>query len=136
MKVSKTILLFSLLVGSTILAGVLPFLPLPEEPGTGFLIFLGRFHPLLLHFPIVLVLLTIAFEGLLIYLNKIEKKTSLAEVIGPLLIIAAFSALITLVGGYLLYRSGEYQGQLIQDHLWGGVWLMVIVNGAVFFHWK
>ncbi|MGI9541699.1 MAG: c-type cytochrome domain-containing protein [Cyclobacteriaceae bacterium] len=136
MKASKTILLFSLLVGSTILAGMLPFLPLPEDPGTGVLVFLGRFHPLLLHFPIVLVLLTIAFEGLFIYQYKNGKSTSVSIVIGPLLIISAFSALITLIGGYLLYRSGEYQGQLVQDHLWGGVWLMLAVNGAVFFFWR
>jgi len=40
-----------------------------------------------------------------------------------------------LIGGYLLYRSGEYQGELVQDHFWGGVWLMLALNGAVFFFW-
>ena len=135
-KVLKPILLTALLFGSTVLVVALPFLPLPEDPGTGFLIFLGRFHPLLLHFPIVLILLAITFEGLHIYQSKTSKSKSVSFVIGPLLIISALSAMITLIGGYLLYRSGEYQGQLVKDHLWGGVWLMLALNGAVFFYWR
>ena len=122
------------LVGSTFLVGSLPFLPLPEEP-TGLLVFLGRFHPLLLHFPIVLVFLTLTFEGLNFYQSRNSKKTSkISFLVGPVLLASVISALVTVIGGYLLYRSGEYRGELLRQHLWGGVLLMLALNGAAFFY--
>ncbi len=131
------ILLIIFLVGSTFLVCTLPFLPLPEEP-IGFLVFLGRFHPLLLHFPIVLVLLTLTVEGLSIYQNRTQRKNSrfskVSFLVGPLLIVSVISALVTAIGGYLLYRSGEYQGELVRQHLWGGVLLLLALNGATFLY--
>lgn len=132
----STVLLTIFLAVSTLLAGSLPFLPLPEEP-IGFMVFLGRFHPLLLHFPIVLVLLTLTFEGLNMYHNKTKGKLSkVAFLVGPLLLVSVVSALVTVIGGYLLYRSGEYQGELVRQHLWGGVLLLLALNGATFFYWR
>ena len=139
MRSAKTIFLAIFLAGSTLLVGLLPYLPLPEEAGTGLLVLFGRFHPLLLHFPIVLVLLTLIFEGLNIYSggkSKTGATTSIAVLIGPLLMVSLLSALITVIGGYLLFRSGEYQGALVNDHLWGGVWLILVLNGAALFYWR
>ena len=120
------------------MAAVLPFLPLPEE-STGFMVFLGRFHPLLLHFPIVLVLLTVIFEGLNVYQKLTPSKTSkpinTSFLVGPLLLVSAASTLITVLGGYLLFQSGEYQGELVRQHLWGGVLLLIALNSATFFYW-
>lgn len=56
--------------------------------------------------------------------------------VGPLLLVSVISALVTVVGGYLLYRSGEYQGELVRQHLWGGVLLLLTLNGATFFYWR
>ncbi len=130
-------MLITVLVVSTLLISSLPFLPLPEE-STGFLVFLGRFHPLLLHFPIVLVLLALTLETLNWYQNKYAGETSKASKIsylfGPVLFVSAISALVTVIGGYLLYRSGDYRGELVQRHLWGGVVLVLAVNGAALFY--
>lgn len=132
----KTTTLFAFIAVSVILVGLFPFLPLPEE-STGFLVFLGRFHPLLLHFPIVLVLLALIAEGLIVYQVKTLKTAipNLSFLISPLLISALVSVLITAIGGYFLYRSGEYQGDLVRTHLWGGVLLVLTLNGAAFFYW-
>lgn len=110
---------------------MMPFLPLPEE-SNGLLVFLGRFHPLLLHFPIVLILLTLTFTGLNVY----QKSSNVSFLVGPLLLISVISTLVTVIGGYLLFRSGEYQGELVRQHLWGGVLLMMALNGAAFFYWR
>ena len=131
----KTI--FALLLTSTLLVASFPFLPVMDQP-TGIMVFLGRFHPVLLHFPIVLVLLTIIFECLNIYQKKAPDKfqslASIPHLIGPLLLVAAFSSLITVLGGFLLYQSGEYQGELVSQHLWGGVLLIISLNSASFFY--
>ncbi len=126
---------------TALLALALPFLPVPEEPTAGFFVFLGRFHPLLLHFPIVLVLLLIGLEGWQLYRQRTArlavdpKAEGVAFLTDPLLGLALVSGLITLIGGYLLYRSGEYQGVMVRRHLWGGVLLMVALNAAAWFRW-
>ena len=134
----NSILATSILAAISILVGIFPFLPLPTE-ATGFLIFLGRFHPVLLHFPIVLVLLTIAFESLNWYQERTAGSKSTyqaSSLVGPLLLMAFITAVITVIGGYLLYRSGEYQGELVQRHLWGGVGMMLTLNIASYFYLK
>ena len=127
-----------LLIGTTILVATFPFIPIPEE-SSGMLVFLGRFHPVLLHFPIVLVLLTLIFEGLQVYQkwsgNQKLKLPNLSGLVGPLLLVSAITTLITVIGGFLLFQSGEYRGVLIRQHLWGGVLLMISLNSAAFFYW-
>lgn len=132
---------------ASILVGILPFLEVPETSNPGFLVFLGRFHPLLLHFPIVLVLLTLIAETWRLYMINIQKRAkvsvisrgtepaSIAVLVDILLSLSVISTLITVIGGYLLYRSGEYQGELVRQHLWGGVLLMLALNLASFFRW-
>ncbi len=126
------------LIVTTIVVASFPFLPIPEKP-VGVFVFLGRFHPVLLHFPIVLILLTLIFEGLGIYQkwsgNNKLKLPNLTALVGPLLLVSAISTLITVVGGFLLFQSGEYRGELVRQHLWGGVLLMIALNSAAFFYW-
>jgi uncharacterized membrane protein len=123
---------------------MLPFLPVPGDSASGIIVFLGRFHPLVLHFPIVLVLLTLGVEGWSIYQQRKPQGTGaamaarfnkdVAFLTGPLLAISLLSALVTVIGGYLLYRSGEYQGEMVRKHLWGGVLLILALSGAVFYY--
>lgn len=132
----RTVLVVFIII-TTLLVCFFPFLPVPEEP-MNFLVFLGRFHPLLLHFPIVLVLLTLIFEGLDLYQQSSQSKSvKLANIslfIGPLLLVSVICTLVTVVGGFLLFRSGDYQGELVRQHLWGGVLLMIALNGATLFY--
>ncbi|WP_084120194.1 c-type cytochrome domain-containing protein [Aquiflexum balticum] len=107
----------------------LPFIGPQEDPPSEFVFFLGRFHPLIIHFPIVLILLVLIIE--------VFKKYKLLEVpknvIGLLLGASLISCLVSLGLGFLLYSTGEYTGEIAQQHLWGGVLLSAAVSLAVFF---
>lgn len=108
------------------------FLPLfgpQEESPSEFIFFLGRFHPLIIHFPIVLILLVLIFEVFKKYnILKVPK-----NVIGLLLGAGLISCLVSLGLGFLLYSTGEYSGDIVQQHLWGGVLLSAAVSLAAFF---
>ena len=85
--------------------------------------FIGRFHPLAVHLPIALVLLAAALEcaG---FLNSGKHLQSFA---GFVLALAAASALIAVSLGWLLARSGAYEGELVARHMWGGVSLAAVL---------
>lgn len=85
--------------------------------------FIGRFHPLAVHLPITLVLLAALLEcaG---FFNHGKHLQSFA---GFVLALAAASALIAVSLGWLLARSGGYEGQLVARHMWGGVSLAAVL---------
>ncbi|WP_035602842.1 c-type cytochrome domain-containing protein [Haloferula sp. BvORR071] len=86
--------------------------------------FFGRFHPVVLHLPIGMLLLVIALEiGRLFS----KKKTSSTQVA---VFFAAASAVVAVLLGFVLYYSmpGEYDEKLGQNHLTGGI---VFACGAV-----
>ena len=112
---------------------ILPFLPIPEETQTGFGVFLGRFHPILVHFPIVLILLPLLMEGI-----KRWKNWTFINQLMPLFMgMAVISASISAIAGFLLYGSGEYSGELVRNHLWAGIGVAIGMNLAwIVFEWK
>jgi len=75
--------------------------------------FLGRLHPLLVHFPIGLLVVALFLETLT--LNG--KRPGLREGINWLIYIGALSALASALLGYLLYQAEDYQGQTLDFHL-------------------
>src|SRR5437016_1551362 len=79
--------------------------------------FLGRFHPLVVHLPIALVLLVAALECAGLFRNGKHLQASASFV----LTLAAVTALIAVFLGWLLARSGGYEGRLVTRHMWGGV---------------
>ena len=90
-----------------------------SPPDTVF--FLGRFHPLIIHFPIVLI-------GLVLLLEILAKTQWVPEV--PLvrllfLLLASLSSVVAVGLGYLLYATGDYGGDTAQLHLWAGVLVAV-----------
>lgn len=100
------------LVGVALIA--LPFTSSNDAPLL--LLFVGRLHPLVLHFPIVVSLLALAVEtSRLVFFRKLP--VVFTEV---LLATATLSAWITIAAGYFLYASGEYSGELITQHFWAG----------------
>lgn len=109
------------IVGLSFLA--LPFLPLPDPPLAGWGAFLGRFHPLVVHFPIVLVVIPLLLEGA----ARIGREKGFLKLVPLFWGLAALSCMVAVLAGYLLYASGEYAGDLIRDHLWAGVALVVVV---------
>lgn len=92
----------------------LPFLKPPELP---FLFqFVGRLHPLILHFPIVLIILTLLFEIVRRY-NVIKISDGVVFVV---LMSAAFSAWVSVGAGFFLFSSGDYSGNVMDQHFWAG----------------
>jgi len=79
--------------------------------------FVGRFHPLTIHFPIALVLLAAVLEcaGLFRWGKSLHASA------GFVLALAAVSALAAAFLGWMLGRNGGYEGSLVTRHMWGGI---------------
>jgi len=83
--------------------------------------FVGRFHPLVVHLPIALLLLLPLLE-----LAGLTKRWShLRAAAGFVLYLATASALSAVLLGWLLAWSGGYEGPLVMRHMWGGVTLAI-----------
>jgi uncharacterized membrane protein len=116
-----------LLPGILLLA--LPFYRPAEIPF--FLLFVGRLHPILLHFPIVLIILLLLFE-----IARVFKWINIPNtVVLIVLIIAAVSTLVSIGAGFFLFASGDYSGSLLEQHLWAGVitGFLIFTTAAIFF---
>ena len=81
--------------------------------------FLGRFHSLLVHLPIALL----AIVPLLEIGGSFRRWGHLRASAGFVLWLAAFGGLLAAFDGWLLARSGGYQGGLVSRHMWCGVGL-------------
>lgn len=77
---------------------------------------LGRAHPLILHFPIVLLLLGMLF----IWLPDLEKKPEVREIIELIFLAGCNFAGLTVVLGLILAQE-DYSGNLLSWHKWGGI---------------
>jgi uncharacterized membrane protein len=106
----------------------LPFIPPATETAPALVYLLGRFHPLVVHFPVVLVLLALVFEAA----RKFRFWDVSPLTVGVLLAMALAGCVVSLVFGFLLYYTGEYTGDTMQGHLWGGVLLTASVAVALF----
>lgn len=84
------------------------------QPGL-FLQWLGKFHPLMLHFPIVFGIL------ISIYFLFFQQRRFPLETEKLLLVINALISSIVAVFGLLLARENASNGDLILIHKWGGV---------------
>ncbi|MDP9077816.1 MAG: DUF1549 domain-containing protein [Bacteroidota bacterium] len=78
--------------------------------------FLGRLHPLAVHFPVSLLLLAAILE--LFTLKSFQSKFRPA--INLLILTGAISAIISAIFGWLLYQHGDYNGQILKIHQYLG----------------
>lgn len=74
----------------------------------------GRMHPLLLHFPLVLIIV----YALLVVFVRDEAYKSLAS---SVLLVAAFTSVLTAIMGLFLSREQGYDAGALLWHKWGGV---------------
>ena len=86
-----------------------------EEETPKFLLFLGRFHPLLLHLPIGALLLTFFME----IIGRIQKN-DISLIISYALGFSAFFSVLTAIMGYLLSLEGGYGKDVLQIHMYAG----------------
>src|SRR5688572_2753265 len=87
--------------------------------------FLGRFHPLLVHLPIGILLIAIVFRfmawrnpGLLL-----DKAVTVSVAIGSV------AAILSCITGYLLSQSADYDQAIVWWHQWLGIAVAVISLG-------
>lgn len=115
-KKSLLVLLWSLNAILTLLV----MAPISELPAI--FQFVGRLHPLVLHFPIVLILASFLFELLVQKGNK----PTYAEPAALLLWLGAYSAVISAIAGSLLSVNGGYGGNTFAFHQWFGLATSII----------
>ncbi len=83
--------------------------------------FLGRFHPLLVHIPIGVLLLAFLMEYFIF-----KKKAAFSFAIEVTLLIGYISAIVAAILGWLLSFSGEYDVTLLNKHQWWGISLCFV----------
>ena len=93
----------------------------------GWLQVAGRMHPLFLHFPIVLLLLSFSSFWL-------PAQQQHAPLFNTIRLIAALSAVITAIMGLLLSLEDERSGNILQWHKWTGI--SVAVLGYIFYRFQ
>ncbi len=96
-----------------------------------FLQFIGRFHIVIVHFPIALLLLTSLLE--IFSFKNFDSKYRPA--INIAVIIGGISAIFSAIFGYILAQNEEISGQTLDLHQWGGIATAVLSSFALFFLW-
>ncbi len=84
--------------------------------------FIGHFHPVLVHLPIGILLLACLFRLLM---DK-QKYKDLQPAIRIALFWGMISAIVSCISGYLLFDTGDYDEQLVNQHQWFGIGVAVI----------
>jgi uncharacterized membrane protein/mono/diheme cytochrome c family protein len=97
----------------------------------------GRMHPLILHFPIVILLLAMLLE---FFRFKPEYATNpfYKNFLQNLLLIGALFAAITVIMGLFLSREEGYTGEILTYHKWTGAGIFFIASliyGVRNTHW-
>ena len=87
------------------------------------ILFVGRFHPTVVHFPIAFLILAIVIEA---FASKSEYVEKVRPAVPFILLLGALSALASVVLGYLLSLGGGYDDDLLSIHLWLGLSVMVL----------
>ncbi|WP_435313464.1 c-type cytochrome domain-containing protein [Cellulophaga fucicola] len=88
-----------------------------ENSVPDFVLFLGRFHPLVVHLPIGFLL----FAFLLEIFSRIKKNPVLTTAIPLALFLGGVSALVACILGYMLSLSGDYDDNALDSHFWFGI---------------
>lgn len=113
--------LTALTVTGTLTAATLAFMPvlfpLTGAPGSNFVAGLGRFHILVLHFPIALLLVVPLLE----LLGRLQPLHHLKRSAHSILALAALFAALACVLGYMLATGEGDAGELLDEHMWGGI---------------
>lgn len=84
--------------------------------------FVGRFHPLLVHLPIGILLLAAVFY----FLSLKEKFKALQPAVPVSILLGAVAAALSCISGFLLSQSGDYETGLVNIHQWLGIALTVL----------
>ena len=89
----------------------------------------GRLHPLIVHFPIGLLIGAFILE---LIAKARKKKTSYEGIV----YLGAFSALLAAIAGQLLYQYGSYESDLVERHQLLGWSTAILSSITAFCYWK
>lgn len=107
------------------------FLQTPGEPNKFFL-FIGRFHPLVLHLPIGMLVLTFILQVFSIWKKRQDLYFFYAFCLGCTFIFS----IVAVIFGTFLSMSNDYAPEIINRHGWGGILFSFLVGMAFYFEWK
>jgi len=96
------------------------------------ILFLGRFHPLLVHLPIGFLCLL----GVLEALARIPRLKRIEHARGVILALTLAASGATTLCGLMLARAGGYDPGLLQSHQWAGMAVTVGCLLACLTHWR
>ena len=100
-------------------------LGIPQHTGdvNEWYLFLGRFHPLVVHFPIGLLVLAALFE----WIGVIRPLRHLRRAVPAIRVLGALGALSAVYHGVLLTAGGGTMGDTVESHLWAGAALAAVM---------
>jgi uncharacterized membrane protein len=105
-----------------VVAALVAFLPPDGNERAEWMQFIGRFHPLVIHFPIALFLLVPILE----LVGRSPRFAHLHLAADFVLALATLAATAAALLGWCLGRSGGYSGALITQHMWSGIFLCFV----------
>jgi len=92
-------------------------------------LFAGRFHPVVLHLPITLIILLIPFS---IYLQRRTDTDDLSSLFDVVLHYIALISTLTALAGFLLAADGGYDQESLSFHKWLGVAVAFLTHALVY----
>ena len=101
--------------------------------------FIGRFHPVLVHLPIGILLLAVVFH----FISYKKKFELLQPAVKISLMLGTIAAIASCISGWMLSSGGEYEEGLVSKHQWFGIAVAVasvfayflLVKNSTFVKW-
>lgn len=103
----------------------------PDSP-PDLVVFLGRFHPLVVHLPISFILLALIIE----VISRFKRFSDLKPASSFVLFLGVLTAAVAVIAGLLLSISGEYEGDTMFWHKWLGISVFFLAAAAYYFKRK
>lgn len=103
-----------------------------EREASDTVLFIGRFHPLVLHLPIGFLIIAFALE----ILTRFDKFRQHKPIVGFVLFLGASFTVVAAALGYMLAQAGGYDVELLAVHQWFGMVLTFTAIAAFLLHRK
>ncbi len=94
--------------------------------------FFGRLHPMIVHFPIGVLIIALLME-LLVWKRKANE---FAPAIRVLMVTGAISSVIAVIFGLLLANTEDYGGDILPIHQWTGIATMVLATITTYAYFR
>ena len=108
----RTLMIFGALTGVA-----LPAFAAERASSTGAALAIGKLHPLIVHFPVALILTALLLETL----DRRRAHHPFQTAVRFLTALSAASAVLSVLAGWLLAQSGEYGSDSLDQHRWTAV---------------